>query len=1071
MYEPLSRKGSTVAAGAAFLLVLLDIARLAILPLSHQNTFTDGFESAVALLCAISCVFAARRSSPMGKGLWSMATIFFVLLAAADTHDFLQDMSLMPGALSPAFQFLGWCVYPALALLVFFPIEKDGRPDWTWLPALDFLLVAVATALAYYRLIYLPHSVAGIPWTVRGNPELVRNIAISGGLLLRSAVDPSSRARAFYRRLGGVFAGVTFLQCFSPVYDDHLYLVGRPALWMVLGILAASWENIPEASSEQVRRRSALRIVLSLCAAATLILVAVLALGSAAPYCGLMDVSVGVAAALFILRSALAERSRLAAETQMRRSERDYRVLFESAVVPIVIFEPGSERILQANNAACELYGVAPGSLVGASLRDFTKDIARGEEQIAELLLSGTCRTFESVHRTRNGKEINVVVSSSIIRYHGRKAILSFNRDVTERKRAEEALLRLRQAVDSSGEVVFMTDQEGVITFINRAFTETYGYKSEDVVGKTTPRILKSGRVGPEAYQEFWKMLLKKRSVQGEFVNKTKDGRSLTVDASVSAILDPSGNISGFLAIQRDVTERKRAEAALRESEDRYRDLVEHSQDLICIHDLEGRLLSINPSPAKILGYSREEMVGMPMREFLVPEVRGQFEAYLERIRRNGEDAGLLRVRTRDGKERIWEYNNSLRTEGLPQPIVRGLAHDITERLEAKKALKKAEEQFLQAQKMDAVGRLAGGVAHDFNNLLTVINGYSDLLLESVPPDSPQRSPLEEIKRAGDRAAALNRQLLTFSRKQIFMPTVLDLNAIVEGMRKMLRRLIGEDIEFVARPGKPLGRIKADSGQVEQVIMNLAVNARDAMPKGGKLTIETANVELDQEYARVYPFVTPGKYVLLALSDTGYGMDAETQSHIFEPFFTTKERGKGTGLGLSTVYGIVKQSGGHVNVYSEVGHGTIFKVYFPRIDAPVEVDSKKNGAAAQVTGTETVLLVEDEPSVCSLAVQALRTNGYTVLAAANSEEALQLSARHPEVIHLLLTDVIMPGRNGRELAESLKGLRPEMKVLFISGYTADAIAQHGILEEGVSFLPKPFTPRDLLAKLRQTLDG
>ncbi len=392
------------------------------------------------------------------------------------------------------------------------------------------------------------------------------------------------------------------------------------------------------------------------------------------------------------------------------------------------------------------------------------------------------------------------------------------------------------------------------------------------------------------------------------------------------------------------------------------------------------------------------------------------------------------------------------------------LSAEITER-------KQLEAQLLQSQKMEAVGRLAGGIAHDFNNLLTVIKGYSELLVEEVGGDGRLRRAAEEIDKAADRAALLTRQLLAFSRRQVLEPEVLDLNDVVANMDKMLRRLIGEDIDLVSvrRPG--LGRVKADPGQIEQVIMNLAVNARDAMPQGGKLTLETANVELDEVYARNHVAITPGSYVMLAVSDTGCGMDAETQARIFEPFFTTKELGKGTGLGLATVYGIVKQSGGYIWVYSEPGQGTTFKVYLPRLEEAVETAQPEREIVRPARGSETVLLVEDEENVRQLVRQTLEKNGYTVLEARAGAEATQLSAQHPGPIHLMLTDVVMPKMSGRELAERLALLRPGIKVLYMSGYTDNAIVHHGVLDPGTAFLQKPFTAADLGQKVREVLDS
>ncbi len=398
-------------------------------------------------------------------------------------------------------------------------------------------------------------------------------------------------------------------------------------------------------------------------------------------------------------------------------------------------------------------------------------------------------------------------------------------------------------------------------------------------------------------------------------------------------------------------------------------------------------------------------------------------------------------------------------------------AEERIERQQAEEALRQSQEQLRQSQKMEAIVQLAGGIAHDFNNLLTVITGYSELMLQTLAADDLHRGNIEQIRQAGERAAALTRQLLAFSRKQVLAPTVLDLNAVVTNMDSMLRRVIGEDIELVSVPAPGLGRVQADQGQLEQVIVNLAVNARDAMPQGGRLTIETANVELDDAYARRHVSVKPGPYVMLAVSDTGCGMDAETQSRIFEPFFTSKERGKGTGLGLATVYGIVKQSGGNVWVYSEPGQGATFKIYLPRIEETVMTVEPESAPLQAPRGSETVLLVEDEEGVRTLVRTILQTNGYTVLEARHGKEAFFISGRHEGPIHLMVTDVVMPGMSGQELADRLKSSRPDMKVLFLSGYTDEAVVRHGVLKPGTAFLQKPFTPGRLARKARLVLDG
>jgi two-component system cell cycle sensor histidine kinase/response regulator CckA len=441
--------------------------------------------------------------------------------------------------------------------------------------------------------------------------------------------------------------------------------------------------------------------------------------------------------------------------------------------------------------------------------------------------------------------------------------------------------------------------------------------------------------------------------------------------------------------------------------------------------------------------------------------------AVAESIKQRKQYSIEHRILLPDGTERIvFEQADILCDEKTGQALkMVGVTQDITER----RAL---AEQLRQSQRMEAIGRLAGGVAHDFNNLLTAIIGHSELLLSRLTSRDPMCEELKEIATAGQRAAALTAQLLAFSRKQVLMPQVLDLNVLVADNGKMLRRLIGEDIELVTRLESGLGLALVDPGQMGQVIMNLAVNARDAMPKGGKLTIETANVELDEAYARKHVAVTPGRYVMLAVSDTGVGMDAQTQSRLFEPFFTTKEQGQGTGLGLSTVYGIVKQSGGNIWVYSELGQGSVFKIYLPRVEEIADRSEEiKSVSSQELRGTETILLVEDEEAVRNLVRSILERGGYSVLQASNGMEAMELVSRHTGRVHLLLTDVVVPKMSGRELAERVTASRPETRVLYMSGYTDNAIVHHGVLDAGLAFLQKPFRPEALLSKVREVLDA
>src|SRR5437867_1653028 len=504
--------------------------------------------------------------------------------------------------------------------------------------------------------------------------------------------------------------------------------------------------------------------------------------------------------------------------------------------------------------------------------------------------------------------------------------------------------------------------------------------------------------------------------------------------------------------------------ARVRTSEERYRDLVENAHDIIYSHDLEGNYTSMNKAGEVITGYPVEEALQLNLSQTVAPEY---LESAREMLNRKlaGEriTAQEMEIIAKDGRRITVEVNTKLVYQAGVPVGVQGIARDITER-------KQLENQLRQSQKMEAIGRLAGGVAHDFNNLLTAINGYSSLALQRVDENHSLRGYLEEIKKAGDRAANLTRQLLAFGRKQILQPLPINLNDVVTDMNKMLRRLIGEDIELTAKLAPDLKRITADPGQIEQVLVNLVVNARDAMPQGGKLTIETANVTLDEGYAVRHVGVQPGNYVMLAVSDTGTGMSEETKARIFEPFFTTKETGKGTGLGLSTVYGILQQSGGSIWVYSEPNRGTSFKVYLPELKAPAENLQTKAREEEIAGGSETILLVEDEETVRGLAQKILEQAGYNVLSAAGGEEAVRLCRAQNRRIDLILTDVVMPEASGKEVADRLNQLVPGIKVLFMSGYTDEVIVHHGVLDSNVQFIQKPFTPMALAKKVREILD-
>jgi len=504
----------------------------------------------------------------------------------------------------------------------------------------------------------------------------------------------------------------------------------------------------------------------------------------------------------------------------------------------------------------------------------------------------------------------------------------------------------------------------------------------------------------------------------------------------------------------------------LAEREELFRLISENAADMIAVVSVDGQRLYNSPSYERALGYTAEELVRTASFEQIHPEDRASVKAAAEETRRTGVGCRLeYRIRHKRGDWRVFESTSSAvrNANGETEKLVI-VNRDITER-------KQLEQQLYLSQKLEAVGRLSGGVAHDFNNLLGVIIGYSEVMQKRMAPNDRFREAADEILKAAHRAAALTKQLLAFSRKQVLEPKVLDLNTVVADVEKMLKRLIGEDILLEILVSPDLHAVKADPGQIGQVIMNLAVNARDAMPNGGKLTIETANATLDEKDAGRYRYVVPGQYVKLRVSDTGCGMDAETQSHMFEPFFTTKEKGKGTGLGLATVYGVVKQSGGYIWVESEVGKGTQFEIFLPRVEGEIEKPQKASGPAKESRGGQTILVVEDEQALRKLTSSVLQDLGYTVLEAGDAAEALALVKQSKPAVDLLLTDVVMPGKSGRDLADELVPQIPGMKVLFMSGYTDGAIAAHRVLEPGLSLLRKPFSSEELTQTVARILAG
>jgi PAS domain S-box-containing protein len=636
--------------------------------------------------------------------------------------------------------------------------------------------------------------------------------------------------------------------------------------------------------------------------------------------------------------------------------------------------------------------------------------------------------------------------------------------DIDDRKQAEESLRLQGAALAAAANAVMITDREGRIVWANDAFSQLTGWSLEECRGQTQ-RILKSGRYDPLFYEDIWQTILGGGVWRQEMVNRRKDGELYVEEQTITPVRDERGEITHFVAIKIDLAARKRAEAALSRSELRYRTLFDRNLAGVYRSTVDGGVLECNEAFAHICGYASraEALAGGAKGLYPTPAAR---EAFVERLEAEGVVVNHEFEGRRVDGGAVWLLENAHLVAGdepAAPRIIEGTLIDITER-------RRLAAQLLQSQKLEAIGRLAGGVAHDFNNILGVIIGYGELAQRQLGLEHPVRARVDQMVKAAERAAGLTRQLLAFSRQQVMQPSLLDLNAIVADTQRMLGRLIGEDVELVIHAAPDLGTVKADPGQIEQLILNLAVNARDAMLKGGSLTLETANVDVDEDYAAAHPPVTPGRCVMLAVSDTGSGMDQTTQQRIFEPFFTTKPEGQGTGLGLATVYGIVKQSGGYIWVYSEPGRGTTFKVYLPRVDEPAETAPRAGLTAETPRGDETILLVEDTETLQEVIRETLEERGYTVLLASNGEEALALALARAGPIDLLLTDVVMPKLGGGDLAKLIAARRPEIRVLYMSGYTDGAILQHGVLREGVMLLEKPFTGDKLARAVREALD-
>ncbi len=768
-------------------------------------------------------------------------------------------------------------------------------------------------------------------------------------------------------------------------------------------------------------------------------------------------------------------RDRTLAEAAFRESEKRFRTAFHTSPDSINISRLDDGVYTDINEGFTAISGYTREDVIGKSAFDINlwHDPTDRERLVAGLKEAGYVKNLETKFRRKDGSIGTALVSAKVMSLDGEPHLLSVTRDIEDWRKTQDALRESEQRLELAltGADLGLWDwnvQTGEAVF-NRRWAEMLGFVPEEV----------------EPHVRSWEKLLHPEDVptvmhaldshlngpipayETEHRLRTKSGDWLWVLARGKVVnRDPQGKPLRAVGTHLDITTRKSAEMALRQSEEKYRKILETIADGYHEADLAGNLTLVNDSMCEILGYSREELIGMNYRN-LMDEHNAQltFQAYNEVYRTGVSNPEFsYQAFRKDGTRRDVSLSIALIRDSAGTPAgFRGIFRDITER-------RHLEEQLRQAVKMEAIGRLAGGIAHDFNNLLTAIMGYTSMLSLEMPKEISIQRKLDQINRTAARAADLTKQLLAFSRKQLLEVSVVNFNNLIGDIESMLRRLIGEDIELITDLRQGVGNVKADQTQLEQVVVNLAVNARDAMPGGGTLTVETSDVVLEEGYCITHTEVKPGEYVLLSIGDTGDGMTPETCNRVFDPFFTTKEKGRGTGLGLSTVYGIIKQHGGHIAVYSEAGTGTIFKIYLPRVEASLNRQFPSVEPERRSRGTETILLVEDEEAVCDLAAEALEMLGYRVLKASSPTEAFEISANHCGRIHLLLTDVVLPRMDGKTLYVTLVTERPEMKVLYVSGYTENFIVHRGILDPDVSFLPKPFTLDSVARKVRAVLD-
>jgi two-component system, cell cycle sensor histidine kinase and response regulator CckA len=780
---------------------------------------------------------------------------------------------------------------------------------------------------------------------------------------------------------------------------------------------------------------------------------------------------------------------RMRADEALKESERKARAIFDLSFGFIGLLTPEGA-LIEANRSALEFAGVQWSDVSGKLFWEtpwwtHSPDLQKQLREAVRIAACGELVRFEATHLDSGGKLHAIDFSLKPVKDEKGLVVLLIpeGRDISERKKAEEALaqseLRFRSIIQSSSDIIVVLDKNGNVTYESPSASLILGYEPGFLLGRS-PLFL----IHPEDLNMVKKELQNvfegtNKGIPTSYRLRNADGSWIYLEAVGSNQLQNPA-VCGIVITARDITVRMKFEGALRASEERYRQIANCVPELIWIMDLSGNFTYVNSAVEHTYGWTVEEFLRLNFRDLVTPQYASKQAADLDQeiaqalmmpqYDRNSVQVFESEEFRKDGSMFWTEVSAAFLWSDDDKPVgIIGMTRDITQRKRAEEEKSQLNTQLMQAQKMESVGRLAGGVAHDFNNMLSAILGYAEIALIRCAPSDPLCEDLKAIKKAAQRSAELTRQLLAFARKQTIIPRVLDVNETVAGMLKMLMRLIGEEIDLVWMPGAGLWPVKMDPSQIDQIMVNLCVNARDAVGGAGKITIETENTSFDQAYCAVHPGFTSGEYVMVAVSDNGCGITKEVLEHLFEPFYTTKDVGKGTGLGLATIYGIIKQNNGFINVYSEPGNGTTFKIYLPRLTGTTLESSQESVVKTPKGNGELILLVEDEPMILDVSRTMLETLGYEVLAAGASSEALRQAEEHAGGIHLLITDVVMPEMNGRDLSKLLAEIQPGLKCLFTSGYTANAIAHHGIIDEGVNFIQKPFSLHNLAVKIREVL--